>query len=97
MLLVINSMLHEQGHDDSLIEAYALSHSILGGRLWVISSLETILNGLLVCYGWQGLAERVKINCFNFNPSINSSLKFLRKTPWTRTKIETLYCDSLKD
>ena len=59
-------------------------------------TLKTILNSLLICYGWEGLAERVNINCFNSNPSINSSLKFLRKTPWARTKIETLYRDSLK-
>ncbi|WP_454781977.1 VF530 family protein [Legionella sp. WA2022007384] len=59
-------------------------------------TLETILNRLLIRYGWEGLAERVKINCFSTNPSINSSLKFLRKTPWARTKIETLYRDSLK-
>ncbi|MCL9685113.1 VF530 family protein [Legionella maioricensis] len=44
-------------------------------------TLEVILNSLLICYGWEGLAERVKINCFSSNPSIKSSLKFLRKTP----------------
>ena len=59
-------------------------------------TLESILKSLLNCYGWEGLAERVKINCFSSNPSINSSLKFLRKTPWARTEIETLYLDSLK-
>lgn len=59
-------------------------------------TLEVILNSLLACYGWEGLAERVKINCFSSNPSIKSSLKFLRKTPWARTKIETLYLASLK-
>ncbi|KTD09890.1 VF530 family DNA-binding protein [Legionella hackeliae] len=59
-------------------------------------TLETILNSLLICYGWNGLAKKVKVNCFSTNPSINSSLKFLRKTPWARTKIETLYRDSLK-
>jgi uncharacterized protein (DUF2132 family) len=59
-------------------------------------TLETILKSLLISYGWEGLAERVKINCFYSNPSINSSLKFLRKTPWARTEIETLYRDSLK-
>ena len=59
-------------------------------------TLETILNSLLSRYGWEGLAQRVKINCFSSNPSINSSLKFLRKTPWARTKIETLYLESLK-
>ena len=59
-------------------------------------TLQTILNSLLNCYGWEGLAERVKINCFYSNPTINSSLKFLRKTPWARAKIETLYRDFLK-
>ena len=59
-------------------------------------TLEVILNSLLICYGWEGLAERVKINCFSSNPSLKSSLKFLRKTPWARTKIETLYLASLK-
>ncbi|MCW8471356.1 VF530 family protein [Fluoribacter gormanii] len=59
-------------------------------------TLETILNSLLICYGWEGLAERVNIKCFSSNPSIKSSLKFLRKTPWARTKIETLYLASLK-
>ncbi|STX81308.1 Uncharacterized conserved protein (DUF2132) [Legionella busanensis] len=61
------------------------------------TTLETILKSLLICYGWEGLAERVKINCFYSNPSINSSLKFLRKTPWARIKIETLYRDYLKN
>ena len=60
-------------------------------------TLETILNSLLIGYGWEGLAERVKINCFSSNPSIKSSLKFLRKTPWARTEIETLYRDFLKN
>lgn len=59
-------------------------------------TLEAILNSLLISYGWEGLAQRVKINCFHSNPSIKSSLKFLRKTPWARTEIETLYRDSLK-
>lgn len=60
-------------------------------------TLEAILKCLLTCYGWEGLAKRVRINCFQSNPSINSSLKFLRKTPWARTEIETLYRDSLKN
>jgi len=60
-------------------------------------TLEAILNSLLICYGWEGLAERVKVNCFSSNPSIKSSLKFLRKTPWARKEIETLYLASLKD
>jgi uncharacterized protein (DUF2132 family) len=60
-------------------------------------TLEAILNSLLICYGWEGLASKIKINCFYANPSINSSLKFLRKTPWARTEIETLYRDFLKN
>ncbi|MDF1645823.1 MAG: VF530 family protein [Legionellaceae bacterium] len=60
-------------------------------------TLETILKRLLTCYGWEGLAERIHVNCFRSNPSINSSLKFLRKTPWARLKIETLYRDSLSN
>ncbi|MCH9763400.1 MAG: VF530 family protein [Gammaproteobacteria bacterium] len=58
-------------------------------------TLEMILNSLLTCYGWEGLAERIHINCFSSNPSINSSLKFLRKTPWARIEVETLYRDFL--
>ena len=54
-------------------------------------TLETILNCLVKKHGWEGLYERVKINCFSKNPSIKSSLTFLRKTPWARQKIETLY------
>jgi len=42
-------------------------------------------------YGWKKLGEKIRINCFLENPSVNSSLKFLRKTPWARTKVEDLY------
>ena len=58
-------------------------------------TLEMILNRLLDCYGWEGLAKRIRINCFLSNPSINSSLKFLRRTPWARAKVEALYRDYL--
>lgn len=58
-------------------------------------TLEAILNSLLSRYGWEGLAQRVRINCFSSNPSIKSSLKFLRKTPWARAEIEALYIASL--
>jgi len=60
-------------------------------------TLKEILNSLLACYGWEGLAERVKINCFCSNPSINSSLKFLRKTPWARMEVEAIYLNYLKN
>jgi uncharacterized protein (DUF2132 family) len=58
-------------------------------------TLKAILIHLEAYYGWEYLGEQVSIKCFNNDPSINSSLKFLRKTPWARTKVETLYCDSL--
>lgn len=54
-------------------------------------ALKQILTELEEYYGWEGLSERIDINCFNFDPSIKSSLKFLRKTPWARTKVEDLY------
>lgn len=54
-------------------------------------TLETLLIELHAQYGWERLARKVDINCFKQNPSIKSCLKFLRKTPWAREKIETLY------
>jgi uncharacterized protein (DUF2132 family) len=56
-------------------------------------TLKSILEQLVEHYGWEELDNRVRINCFSINPSINSSLKFLRKTPWARTKVEELYID----
>lgn len=54
-------------------------------------TLEAILNELVTHFGWEQLGARIRINCFNDNPSIQSSLKFLRKTPWARKKVEDLY------
>ena len=54
-------------------------------------TLEVILNALVAHYGWPELAERIRINCFTNNPSVKSSLKFLRKTEWARKKVEDLY------
>ena len=53
--------------------------------------LATILEVLVKEYGWERLSMKININCFKDNPSINSSLKFLRKTPWARDKVEQLY------
>lgn len=53
--------------------------------------LETILTELVEHYGWAQLAEQIAINCFKSDPSVKSSLKFLRKTPWARQQVETLY------
>lgn len=54
-------------------------------------TLENILVALEQHYGWEGLAQRININCFKSDPSIKSSLKFLRKTPWAREKVEQLF------
>lgn len=54
-------------------------------------TLEKILTQLLEYYGWDGLYIEVRLNCFNNEPSIKSSLKFLRRTPWAREKVEALY------
>ena len=59
-------------------------------------NLETILNKLEEYYGWEELGYKINIRCFNFEPSINSSLKFLRKTSWARQKVEKLYLDTFK-
>jgi uncharacterized protein (DUF2132 family) len=53
--------------------------------------LEQILQYLVADYGWEKLGTYIKINCFQKNPTIKSSLKFLRKTPWAREKVEQLY------
>jgi len=59
-------------------------------------TLKAILEYLLEKYGWDGLASRININCFKNNPSIKSSLTFLRRTQWARDKVEQLYLDSIK-
>lgn len=59
-------------------------------------TLKAILEKLVDFYGFDTLGELIKIKCFNENPSINSSLKFLRKTEWARKKVEELYVRSLK-
>ncbi len=60
-------------------------------------TLEAMLNALVAHYGWEGLGSRIDIRCFNADPSIASSLKFLRKTPWARAKVEGLYLFMLRD
>ena len=60
-------------------------------------SLENIVLQLHAHYGWEQLATVVRINCFFENPSVSSSLKFLRKTPWARSKVEQLYIAMLND
>ncbi|MBX9872887.1 MAG: VF530 family protein, partial [Burkholderiaceae bacterium] len=60
-------------------------------------TLEAILTALVAHYGWPGLAERITVRCFSVDPSIGSSLKFLRKTPWAREKVEGLYLYMLRE
>ncbi|WP_455821358.1 VF530 family DNA-binding protein [Pseudomonas cerasi] len=60
-------------------------------------TLETLLTALQARYGWEELAKRVNINCFKSDPSIKSSLKFLRRTPWARKEVEELYIASLEE
>ncbi len=58
-------------------------------------TLEMIVTKLVDHFGWEQLGQLIRINCFNSNPSIQSSLKFLRKTPWARKKVEELYLSIL--
>jgi uncharacterized protein (DUF2132 family) len=59
-------------------------------------TLKAIVERLVETYGWEELAVRIRINCFYENPSVSSSLKFLRKMPWARSKVEALYVESVK-
>lgn len=59
-------------------------------------TLEAILNELVAHYGWETLGQDIKIKCFTNNPSIKSSLTFLRKTPWARQKVEDLYIATIE-
>jgi uncharacterized protein (DUF2132 family) len=60
-------------------------------------TLEAMVKALVEAYGWAGLGERIPVRCFTSDPSVNSSLKFLRKTPWAREKVEGLYLFMLRD
>jgi len=60
-------------------------------------TLEAILNALVTHLGWAEMGYRIRINCFLDNPSVGSSLKFLRKTPWARKKVEDLYIEFYKE
>jgi uncharacterized protein (DUF2132 family) len=57
-------------------------------------TLEKILAHLVEIYGWEEMSRRIRINCFTKNPSIKSSLVFLRRTPWARKKVARLYLDT---
>ncbi|MDZ4077231.1 MULTISPECIES: VF530 family protein [Hydrocarboniphaga] len=59
-------------------------------------TLENILVKLVEHYDWEGLAQRISVNCFRNDPSVKSSLKFLRKTPWAREQLEQLYLTTFR-
>ena len=67
-------------------------HNPLHGK-----TLEFIVTALVEGYGWEGLARRIPVRCFSLDPSVGSSLKFLRKTPWAREKVEGLYLFMLRE
>ena len=60
-------------------------------------TLETIVNKLVQRHGWKGLADRIPVRCFMFNPTVKSSLTFLRKTPWARQRLEDWYALENRD
>jgi len=60
-------------------------------------TLEAIVTALVAHYGWSGLGDRIPVRCFTSDPSVASSLKFLRRTPWARDKVESLYLFMLRD
>ena len=60
-------------------------------------TLEATLTALVAHYGWPGLGERIPVRCFLSDPSLKSSLAFLRRTPWAREKVEGLYLFMLRD
>jgi uncharacterized protein (DUF2132 family) len=60
-------------------------------------TLETILNELVAHFGWEELGQQIRIRCFSSDPSVSSSLKFLRRTPWAREKVESLYLFMLRE
>ncbi len=67
-------------------------HNPLHGK-----TLEAIVTELSDHYGWENLGQRIPVRCFTFEPSVNSSLMFLRKTPWAREKVEGLYLFMLRE
>jgi uncharacterized protein (DUF2132 family) len=60
-------------------------------------TLERMLNELVEHFGWETMGERIQIRCFTSDPSVGSSLKFLRKTPWAREKVESMYLFMLRE
>ena len=76
-------------------KSYSMSNKQKNNPLHGIT-LEKAVSRLVEHYGWEGLAQRININCFKSDPSIKSSLKFLRKSQWARDKVESLYVSTFK-
>ena len=70
-----------------------MTHSQANNPLHGVT-LEKVVTDLENHFGWEGLAAKININCFKTDPSVKSSLKFLRKTPWAREKVEQLYINT---
>lgn len=80
--------MHDNGGMNSSAQARNPLHGI---------TLERIVTELSEYYGWPGLGDRIPLRCFNLDPSVTSSLRFLRKTPWAREKVESLYLFMLRE
>lgn len=84
--------LHAPLHDNGGMNSSAQARNPLHGI-----TLERIVTELSEYYGWPGLGDRIPLRCFNLDPSVTSSLRFLRKTPWAREKVESLYLFMLRE
>ncbi len=82
------------GHGRRKVEAAGQGMSVQAGNLLHGITLEMILDQLVARYGWEVLGRKIRIRCFTAEPSIKSSLNFLRKTPWARRQVEELYLNS---
>jgi uncharacterized protein (DUF2132 family) len=83
----------ENGRLEDLNEDFSKDKDSIASRATIFhgKTLESILTELVDFYGWEKLGAKITVKCFNSDPSISSSLKFLRKTPWARKKVENLY------
>ena len=88
-------MKYEKREGNGIIKVNPINQSQPNNPLHGVR-LDTLLKSLVDNYGWEELGKRIKINCFTNNPTLNSSLKFLRKTPWAREKVEELYLKSIE-
>jgi uncharacterized protein (DUF2132 family) len=85
-------MLAQRAHNHAMNAPVKKTNDPLHGL-----TLAVILDALVAHFGWKELGERIPLRCFTHDPSINSSLKFLRKTPWAREKVEGLYLFMLRE